>query len=86
MVSSYPSKRAEKDDKGKEEGVMGKVSLLQNVTFSSQPISSMDWSPDKVMWVGLVLAIDVLLQEGLLVSTSFDQTVRVCIVTKLNTQ
>ena len=27
---------------------MGSVSLLQNVTVSSQPISSMDWSPDKV--------------------------------------
>ena len=27
---------------------MGSVSLLQNVTFSTQPISSMDWSPDKV--------------------------------------
>ena len=29
-------------------GVVGSVGLLQTVTFSSQPISSLDWSPDKV--------------------------------------
>ena len=46
--SSYPDSRVQKDDKGYEKGVMGSVSLLQNVTVSSQPISSMDWSPDKV--------------------------------------
>ena len=50
IFSSYPSKRVEKDDKGMGYGVMGKVNLLQNVTFSSQPISSMDWSQDKVVW------------------------------------
>ena len=48
LCSSYPLKRSKKDDDGYEEGVMGNVSLLQNVTFSTQPISSMDWSPDKV--------------------------------------
>ena len=37
-----------KDDKGRDMGVIGSVSLVQNVTLASQPISSMDWSPDKV--------------------------------------
>ena len=46
--SSYPEKRVKKDDKGREMGVVGSVSLLQNVTLSTQPIAHMDWSPDKV--------------------------------------
>jgi hypothetical protein len=50
-------------------GVAGTVNLLQNVTMSTQPISSFDWSPDK---------------EGLCVCTAFDQTLRVLITTKLN--
>lgn len=51
-------------------GVPGTLSLLQNVGLSSQPISGFDWSPDKL---------------GLAVSTSFDQTVRVTVCTKLST-
>ena len=66
---SYPDSRVKKDDAGRDVGVIGSVSLLQNVTLASQPVSSMDWNPDK---------------EGLLACCSFDQTVRVCIVTKLN--
>ena len=50
-------------------GVAGTVNLLQNVTLSSQPIASLDWSPDK---------------QGLCVCSAFDQSVRVLIVTKLN--
>lgn len=50
-------------------GVAGSVSLLQNVTLSTQPISSLDWSPDK---------------RGLCICSSFDQMVRVLIITKLN--
>lgn len=50
-------------------GVAGSVNLLQNVTLSTQPIASLDWSPDK---------------QGLCVCSSFDQSVRVLIVTKLN--
>lgn len=70
-------------------GVVGSVSLLQNVTLSSQPISHMDWSPDKVHFTLLggvvaIIMVDFSLQEGLLACCSFDQTVRVCIVTKLN--
>lgn len=48
---------------------MGSVSLLQNVTLSTQPICGFDWSPDKM---------------GLAVCGAFDQTLRVVIVTKLN--
>lgn len=62
-------KRSESDADGNDVGIIGSVSLLQNVNLSSQPISSLDWSPDKI---------------GLAVCTSFDQTIRVLITTKLN--
>lgn len=65
---SYPSSRVTKDDEGQNVGVAGTVNLQQNVTLSTQPISSFDWSPDK---------------EGLAVCTSFDQQIRIIIVTKL---
>uniref|UniRef100_W5L6E4 Dynein axonemal assembly factor 10 n=2 Tax=Astyanax mexicanus TaxID=7994 RepID=W5L6E4_ASTMX len=65
----YPAKRSEMDGDGEERGVAGTLNLLQNVTLSTQPISSLDWSPDK---------------QGLCVCSSFDQCVRVLIVTKLN--
>ena len=45
---SYPDSRVKKDDAGRDMGVVGSVSLLQNVTLASQPVSSMDWNPDKV--------------------------------------
>ena len=66
---SYPAKRVIKDADGVDMGAVGSVDLLQNVNLSTQPVSALDWSPDK---------------EGLAVCTSFDQTVRVLIVTKLN--
>ncbi|XP_069116254.1 dynein axonemal assembly factor 10-like [Argopecten irradians] len=66
---SYPHQRVEKDSEGREAGVPGTVNLLQNITMTTQPISSLDWSPDK---------------EGLCVCTAFDQTLRVLVVTKLN--
>ncbi|XP_017510241.2 dynein axonemal assembly factor 10 isoform X2 [Manis javanica] len=65
----YPIQRSKKDSEGVEMGVAGSVSLLQNVTLSTQPISSLDWSPDK---------------RGLCICSSFDQMVRVLIVTKLH--
>ncbi|XP_034250555.1 WD repeat-containing protein 92 isoform X1 [Thrips palmi] len=65
---NYPDKRTKMLD-GEEVGVIGNLSLLQNSTLSTQPISGFDWSPDK---------------QGLAVCTSFDQTFRVLIVTKLN--
>jgi len=66
----YPSSRVQEDADGVNEGVMGTLHLLQNVTLSTQPISSLDWSPDKT---------------GLAACTAFDQTLRVLICTKLNT-
>ena len=68
--SSYPASRVNKDSEGQETGVAGSLNLQQNATLSTQPISSFDWSPDK---------------EGLAVCTSFDQQLRVVIVTKLKT-
>ncbi|KAL0276141.1 UNVERIFIED_CONTAM: hypothetical protein PYX00_003776 [Menopon gallinae] len=58
---NYPEKRVKNDGDGLPIGVVGNLSLLQNMTISTQPISSFDWSPDK---------------QGLGVCTSFDQTVR----------
>ncbi|XP_006005185.1 dynein axonemal assembly factor 10 isoform X1 [Latimeria chalumnae] len=65
----YPAQRSKMDSEGVKMGAAGSVNLLQNVTLSTQPIASLDWSPDKL---------------GLCVCTAFDQTVRVLIVTKLN--
>ncbi|XP_057592271.1 dynein axonemal assembly factor 10-like [Hippopotamus amphibius kiboko] len=65
----YPIQRSKKDSEGVEMGVEGSVSLLQNVTLSTQPVSSLDWSPDK---------------RGLCICSSFDQMVRVLIITKLH--
>lgn len=70
LHSNYPARRVLSDTDGNDMGVMGTTSLLQNATLSTQPISSLDWSPDK---------------QGMAVCTSFDQTVRIVIVTKLNT-
>ena len=57
------------DADGIEQGVVGDLTLLQNTTVSSQPVNSLDWSPDK---------------QGLAVCTAFDQCLRVIITTKLN--
>jgi len=67
---SYPAQRVIKDSEGLEKGVMGTCELLNSRTFSTQPINSFDWNAEK---------------EGLCVFGSFDQCVRVGIVTKLNT-
>lgn len=67
--SEYPAQRSKKDSDEVDMGVAGTVTLLQNVTLSTQPIASLDWSPDK---------------QGLCVCSAFDQSVRVLIVTKLN--
>lgn len=65
----YPAQRSKKDSDDADVGVAGTVNLLQNVTLSTQPFASLDWSPDK---------------QGLCVCSCFDQCVRVLIVTKLN--
>ena len=37
-----------KDGDGQDMGAVGSVDLLQNVNLSTQPVSALDWSPDKV--------------------------------------
>ncbi|KAI8855051.1 WD40-repeat-containing domain protein [Chytridium lagenaria] len=50
-------------------GVPGKIVNLNHIDIAEQPISSLDWSPDK---------------QGLCAFISFDQHVRVGVVTKLD--
>lgn len=65
---SYPGKRSTTDKEGQEHGVAGQLTELNRVSLGTQPIHALHWSPDKL---------------GLCVTAAFDQTVRVCIVTKL---
>ncbi|XP_073971802.1 dynein axonemal assembly factor 10 [Rhodnius prolixus] len=66
---NYPEKRTRPDGEGVNMGVVGELSLLQNYTLSSQPISTFHWSSAK---------------QGLALATSFDQTFRIVFVTKLH--
>jgi len=63
-----PSDPPPQDQDGKEMGVAGTMEQVSWRNFSSQPINSMDWSPDK---------------QGLFVCSAFDQCLRVGIATKL---
>lgn len=44
-----------KDANDLDMGVIGSVSMLQNASLSTQPITSFDWSPDKVSNACLIL-------------------------------
>lgn len=66
---SYPEQRRVKDKDGQDLGVAGTVELLSNKNVSTQPVGCFDWHLDK---------------EGLCVMGSYDQCIRVGIVTKLN--
>ncbi|KAL1460707.1 hypothetical protein WDU94_012660 [Cyamophila willieti] len=66
---NYPTRRIKEDVDGLPQGVPGSLTLLQETTVSSQPINSLDWSLDKL---------------GLAVCTSFDQSFKLLITTKLN--
>lgn len=66
----YPGKRATEPKEGEPEGVAGELQELNRVSLATQPISSLDWSRDKM---------------GLSVTTSFDQQIRAVIFTRLNT-
>lgn len=66
----YPGNRVGKDSTGDPIGIAGELQELNRAQCSTQPISSIDWSPDKI---------------GLGLTTAFDQTVRVFIATKLAT-
>ena len=66
---NYPPQRAIETTEGRKRGVVGAVELLNEKEFSSQPISSYDWSKEKI---------------GLGVFSTLDQNIRVSIITKLN--
>jgi hypothetical protein len=65
----YPPQRSVKDEQGVEKGVAGSVTLLNEAKLGDQPIHALDFHP---------------LKEGLGVVASFDQSVKVVMVTKLN--
>ena len=71
---NYPTSRFEEitTEKGTKErrGIIGNVELVQKQIVATQPISSVDFHPDKC---------------GLAVMSGYDQAVRVVLVTKLNT-
>ncbi|KAG5507113.1 hypothetical protein JKF63_05859 [Porcisia hertigi] len=64
----YPPERTLKDGDGLQRGVAGAVEELNKVKVGDQPINAIDWNRSK---------------EGLAVCTSFDQSIRVMLVTKL---
>lgn len=67
----YPDQRSRKDpDDNELVGIMGRIELLNSKKFSDQPIVSLDWSNEKL---------------GLTVMTALDQTIKIGIVTKLQT-
>jgi hypothetical protein len=68
LLPSPPQTTQPQDQDGKELGVAGALRRLSDKALSSQPVNSFDWSPDR---------------RGLFVCSSFDQCVRVGVVTKL---
>lgn len=66
---NYPPDRVLKDVDGVAKGVAGTIEELNKVKVGDQPINSIDWNKSK---------------EGLLACTSFDQSVRIMLVTKLS--
>lgn len=66
---NYPTQRQIKDANDKVKGVPGYLEKLNDSPICQQPISGMDWSPDKL---------------GQLCACGLDQTVKVVITTKLN--
>lgn len=65
----YPPERELKDPEGIKRGVAGAVEQLNQAKVGDQPINAVDWNRSK---------------EGLLACTSFDQCVRIILVTKLS--
>uniref|UniRef100_A0A2P2IDD9 WD repeat-containing protein 92-like n=2 Tax=Hirondellea gigas TaxID=1518452 RepID=A0A2P2IDD9_9CRUS len=66
----YPAQRIKKTANGGLKGMPGTLECLQSQVSSTQPITSFDWSSDK---------------KGLGAFTSIDQTLRIIVVTKLQT-
>lgn len=64
----YPPERSLKDPEGYPRGVAGAIEVVNKAKIGDQPVNAMDWNRSK---------------EGLLACTSFDQCLRVMLVTKL---
>lgn len=69
IFSHYPEKRVKSMANGEEQGVAGSLEMLNATTLSTQPVHTLDWSPDR---------------PGLAVCGAFDQTVRVLVTTNIN--
>ncbi|KOB70785.1 WD repeat-containing protein 92 [Operophtera brumata] len=67
----YPEQRHRTDAQGVACGVPGKLTRLQRMVISSQPINALEWNRDHL---------------GLAVATAYDQCVRIIVTTKLNLQ
>lgn len=65
----YPPERTLKDPDGIKRGVPGAIEQLNQAKVGDQPMNAIDWNKSK---------------EGLLACTSFDQCLRIMLVTKLN--
>lgn len=66
---NYPAQRVMTDHDGSKKGVVGKLETLNKVSLSTQPICSFDWNKSRT---------------GLACMALFDQTLRVILVTKLD--
>lgn len=66
----YPDSRVVYDSEQRPYGVAGSVSMVTKQSIATQPLSSWDWNKEK---------------QGLACCTAFDQTLRVLLITKLNT-
>lgn len=64
----YPPQRALDDGLGKQKGVAGSLELLNDRKIAEQPVVAWDWNNDKL---------------GLAVSAALDQTLKIVIVTRL---
>lgn len=65
----YPPERMLKDTDGIQRGIPGAIEQLNQAKIGDQPINAIDWNKSK---------------EGLVACTSFDQCLRIMLVTKLN--
>ncbi|KAJ3276996.1 WD repeat-containing protein 92 [Terramyces sp. JEL0728] len=65
----YPPSRIKRDEQDKhDQGVVGKVELIQSNNVAEQPVGAFNWSPDKA---------------GLCVFAAYDQTVKIGMVTRI---
>ena len=89
----YPAARSAKADDGVAAGVAGTLSMVHSSSVATQPVSSLDWHGDKVWYLSFFCRYRLACaypgpthpQAGLCAVSAFDQSLRVCVVTNLNT-